>query len=165
MRITSAGNVGIGTTTPPTKLAVNGELVRQIQRVHGNGPNDDIDSGAIASRVLTFAKKGGTETSVRIVYHDNLRAYSSSIAGIACRWEVKFNAASCASGAIYQDFYESVSNDNHHQSGAIVGYCDNLAAGTYTIQVYVGAVPGYTAGDCMTGWNLSHWVIEAEEIY
>jgi hypothetical protein len=163
--MSSTGNVGIGTTNPVTKLAVNGELVRQIQRIHGNGPNDATSSGAITSRVLTFVKKGGTETSVRIAYHDNFRAYSGATTSVACRWEVKINGNSCASGAIYQDVYTYLQNGNHHRPGEIVGYCDSLAAGTYTLQVYTSATPGTTAGDCYTGWNTSHWVIEAEEIY
>jgi hypothetical protein len=102
---------------------------------------------------------------VRIAYHDNFLAYSGATTSVACRWEVKINGNSCASGAIYQDVYTYLQNGNHHRPGEIVGYCDSLAAGTYTLQVYTSATPGTTAGDCYTGWNTSHWVIEAEEIY
>jgi hypothetical protein len=167
MTIGSSGNVGIGTTSPTTALTVNGELIRQVQRAKGNGPVDTTDNGALATRTLTFVKRSGTATSVRVAYHDNFRVSHVSSTAYSCRWEVKLNGASCPSGSLHQDYHSQFAGQNDHQAGAIVGYCDNLAAGTYTIQAYVSSPSpgGGSSGDCYTGWYNSHWVIEAEEIF
>jgi hypothetical protein len=53
---------------------------------------------------------------------------------------------------------------DHHRADTTVGTCFGLPAGTYTIQIYVGAVSGYPANpDLYTGWN-GIWSLEAEEV-
>jgi hypothetical protein len=160
LTISDNGNVGIS-----NNLTVNGGITRRIPRVKGNGPNDQTDNGIVSSRSFTFTKTGGPETSIRILYNDNLRAYNPTNNGGSCRWEIKLNGNSCASGAIYQDIHAYLVAQNDHAPGSIVGYCDNLTAGTYTIAVYV-STPGVSAvaADCYTGWYNSHWVLEAEEV-
>jgi len=157
--VSSDGKVGIGTTTPGAKLDVAGNLIRTIAYATGNGPNDGTDVGQIKSRVLSF-NKAKTSTKIRISYTDNLRVIGTNK---ACRWEIRVDGTSCPSQALIYDYYAK-KDDNTHRSRTVVGYCSGVAAGSHTIGIWVGNLPGYSGGDCYTGWNNSTWVIEAEEV-
>ena len=56
------------------------------------------------------------------------------------------------------DVYSSGNVNNHRQS-AYFGYCDNVAAGSHTLAVYVSSTPGYSGVDCFTGWNTQSWLL------
>ncbi|MBI2809589.1 MAG: hypothetical protein HYX67_01980 [Candidatus Melainabacteria bacterium] len=159
VRITSAGNVGIGTTDPKAALDVNGGLIRQVVRVKGYNNPDDADNNYVTLRTLNFTKNyNAATTTVRITYNDNLRVLGTTS---ACRWEILVNGASC-SPRLATTLYTDASN--HHRQHSLIGTCDNLAAGTYTFKVYVSqATDAANAGDCYTGW-VSSWYLEAEEI-
>jgi hypothetical protein len=136
-------------------------VIRRIARVHGVGPNDDTDTGNVASRVLMFTKTQAS-TGIRVSYTDNRRSIG---AGVSCRWEIKFNNASCAMpGPLVYDVYTS-NTVNILRPDSVFGTCLGLAAGTYTIQVAVGPTPGYPQGDCYTGFNAQYWSLEAEEVF
>jgi len=157
--VSSDGKVGIGTTTPGAKLDVAGNLIRTMAYATANGPNDGTDVGQIKSRVLSFSK-AKTQTKIRISYTDNLRTHGSNK---ACRWEIRVDGTSCPSQALVYDYYAK-KEDNTHRSRTVVGYCSGVAAGSHTIGIWVSEVPGYSGGDCWTGWYNSTWVIEAEEV-
>jgi hypothetical protein len=61
------------------------------------------------------------------------------------------------------DVYSSGNVNNHRQS-AYFGYCDNVAAGSHTLAVYVGNVSGMGYYDCYTGWDNQSWTLEVEEV-
>ncbi len=143
------------------QLDANGNFIRKIARATGIGPIDDTDSGQIKSRVLTF-NKIKSDTAVRIGYTDNIRVMNG---GFSCRREIRVDGVSCPGGAIFYDFYGAPTNINNHRSQQVVGYCQGIASGVHEIQIWSGPVPGYSQGDCMTGWQGSTWVIEAEEVY
>lgn len=151
IRINSSGNVGIGTTTPKAKLEVNGDFIRTIARAQGYGQPDGTDNGAIATRTLTFVKKQ-SDTGIRVTYSDGRRVIG--VSGNGGRWEAKFNAASCANpGPLAWDMYDNLNGSDHHRTDTTIGTCFGLAAGTYTIQIYVGPAPGYAVSDLYTGWQ------------
>ncbi len=136
-------------------------VIRRIARAHGDGPNDDLDNGNIVSRVLTFTKTQAA-TGIRVSYTDNRRSIGN---GVGCRWEIKFNNASCAMpGPLVYDVYTS-NTVNILRPDSVFGTCFGLAAGAYTIQVAVGATPSYGGGDCYTGFNGQYWALEAEEVF
>lgn len=136
---------------------------RTIPRAFGNGPVDGTDIGPLASRVLNI-DKALADTTLRIGYTDNFRAYRSAPPA-ACRWEVRIDGVSCPSGALIYDEYMTTSSVFTHRAKSVVGYCDGLAAGLHTIQVYVSNHPSGPGSDCYTGFDSSTWVIESEEVY
>ena len=160
--IKDSGNVGLNIDDPRATLTVNGSFIRRIARSTGLGPNDGRDNGPITGRSLVFTK-AHVDTAIRVLYSDNLRSYTPS-GGRACRWEIRFNDATCPSGALVYDKYVSVSGENTHRHTTVVGYCENLPAGIHEISVWVRPVPGYNC-DAYTGWAGSRWTIEAEEVY
>ena len=43
---------------------------------------------------------------------------------------------------------------NNHRPHSFEGYCENLARGTVSVELWVGKCSSYsTAGDAFTGWN------------
>jgi flagellar biosynthesis chaperone FliJ len=139
---------------------VPSDFIRTIAHATGNGPNDNTDNGQIASRVLSFTK-AKTNTQIRISYTDNWRTYGT---GKGCRWEIRVDGRSCPNQALVYDDY-AYKDDNTFSSRKVIGYCSGIAAGSHTIGIWVGNVPGgHSAGDCYTGWNTSTWVLEAEEV-
>lgn len=163
--ITVTGKIGIGTATPGSQLEVDGEIIRDISRVHGFNIQDGSDTGPIISRTLIFTK-AHDDTGVRVTYTDNRRCFGASVAQ-ACRWEIRFNGQSCGNpGPLAYDMVIQPSGGvtvNHHRSETVVGNCFGLSAGVYTIQVFLGAVPGFPTGDAFTGFQ-GYWSLEAEEV-
>ena len=152
---TISGDVNI-----QSELVVNGPFIRTVARASGLGPNDGTDAGLIAGRTLVFTKTQDA-TAVRVSYTDNFR----SIGIGSCRWEIRFNGASCPGGVLVYDYYTGDPGDNDHGSYTVVGHCEGLGQGTYNIQIFVGSTPGFAGVDCYTGYNNSRWVLEAEEVY
>jgi hypothetical protein len=160
----ASGNIGIDIPDPLAKLTVNGAMIRRLAVATGLGPNDGTDEGQISSRVLSFTKVYA-DTAVRVFYCDNLRINTQNA---ACRWEIRFNGQAPPGGAIFQDKYSNITgavSSNQHEPATIIGYATGLAAGTYTIEVWVGPVPGYPVNDAYTGWNNSRWTLEAQEVW
>ncbi len=113
------------------------------------------------NRILDF-KKSEDKSTLRILYHDNFRVRGGSK---ACRWGIVIDEElSTCDIQIKNDLYIGDNVTNHHRGGTVVGYCDGINAGEHQLRVYVGNVPGYTGSDCYTGWNLSQWVLEVQEI-
>jgi hypothetical protein len=159
--VVSGSSVGIGTATPASRLEVAGDLIRTIARSHGQGPHEDLDNGALASRQLVFTKKR-SDTGLRVTYTDNFRVLATNSGG---RWEVRFNGSSCGSpGALVYDLYNSTSSSYMHIPVTVTGTCFGLPAGARLVQVYVGPTPGYAVSDLFTGWNNQYWALEVEEV-
>ncbi|MFK7779636.1 MAG: hypothetical protein QM490_00600 [Candidatus Gracilibacteria bacterium] len=139
-------------------IELAGGLIRTIIHNTANGPVDQTDVGQIVTRVLNFNKIKDA-SKIRISYTDNFRTYPNAV---SCRWEIKIDGASCLNQSLVYDVYNSGANPYH--SRTFVGYCGGVTAGNHEIQVWVSGTPGYTAGDCYTGFAGSTWVIEAEEV-
>jgi len=147
-------------TAAPYSLTALNPGIRRMQRATGLGPTEAI-MGLLGSRKLIFVK-ARNDTAVRILYSDVFRIKHSSVA-VSGRWSIYINDEPAPGGGIYKD----VCNDdgqNIHHPGVIVGYVDDLPAGTYTIQVYMNYTPSYNNGEFWTGWSSSRWVLEAEEV-
>ena len=160
----TAGNVGIGTSSPAATLEVQGDLIRTMTYATGNGPFSELDVGQVPGRVVTVVKKRG-DTKLRISYTDNLRINNYQPGGRGCRWEMRANGSSMPNQPLIYDYYAYQAHSDTHRSRTVVGYADGLPTGTHQIEIWVGPVPGYPQGDCSTGWINSTWVIEVEEVH
>lgn len=156
-----------GTVADADEVNANFEALayRSIPRATGLGPIDGTDSGALASRVLNVTKDRN-DTALRVLYSDSFRTISNSGSG-SCRWEIRFDGASCPGGALVYDLFVPSNGPvpyNIIRFSSAAGYCEGLSAGPHTVQIYVGDTPGFSNSDCFTGWNDQRWTIEAEEV-
>ncbi|XP_078384785.1 uncharacterized protein LOC144667260 [Oculina patagonica] len=88
----------------------------------------DTDNGKIKG---CFFNKLHSNTALRVSYQGNIRVYPNK----ACnRW-----------------FFKSTPNILLHHS--FEGFCENLARGTVTVELWVGKCSEYTHGDAYTGWH------------
>ena len=140
-------------------LIVNGVVVRKVWAATGYR-NDEKNEGQIIDRILSVTKLLGTESVLRITYFDNFRVVGNQV---GARWEIRINGTP-SNPAIVLDRYQSSASNNSHISGTLVGYAQNLKAGTYEIQVWVSTIVGTNAGDAYTGWQGQTWTLEAEEV-
>ncbi len=132
--------------------------IRALSRWAGNVP-DGTDNGPLLGRSTTLTKRFA-DTGVRVGWNETIRVFG---ANTACRWEVLFNGAPCATpGAITFDKYESSVNYSHDPIG-VFGTCFGLGAGPVVITTRVGPAPGYGVVDCYTGWQ-SVSTMEVEEV-
>ena len=73
------------------------------------------------------------------------------------RWYFKFNGNECSGplpidSVVYNHWPGGRSTI--HRNHFFEGYCENLARGTVSIELWVGKCSGYsTPGDAGTGWN------------
>ncbi len=148
----------------PAATSIQSGSVLKMSYASGNGPNDDTDHGLIDSRILRF-KKIEDESEIRIAYHDNTRVSGNSA---ACRWTLEVNGTDCNGQSLYVDRHDG-SSTNIHSPSTLVGYCQGLKADWYTIRVWVSPVPTgddrFKNSNCYTGWDNSHWTLEAVELY
>jgi len=164
-RLIIAGNKSAGGSTSSRRivgiyddLIVNGVVVRKVWAASGYS-SDETNEGQISDRILKVTKLLGTASALRITYYDNFRVKNSMA---AASWEIRINGKPCNPG-IHLNRYESSTN-NLHITGTLVGYAQNLNAGTHEIQVWVNTVPGANTGDAFTGWGGQLWTLEAEEV-
>lgn len=138
--------------------------IRRISRVSGLGPNDGTDNGLLASRQLAFTKVLSNSV-LRISYVDTFRVTNpvNQSSASSCRWEILIDGQSCQSGALYFDKYSFITtSNNNHSVGHFMAYCEADVSGSHTAQISVSTV--VTDSNCFTGWNLSRWTLEVEEI-
>jgi hypothetical protein len=109
---------------------------RTIARATALGPFDTTDSGVIASRVLVVVKDQ-SDTALRIGYTDKFRVFEGGGTPVGCTWEVPANGASCPGGALAYGYFVAPGSTGIHRQGSVVGYCEGLAAGPHTLQVYL----------------------------
>ncbi|MCP4709788.1 MAG: hypothetical protein GY869_14290 [Planctomycetes bacterium] len=147
-------------TAAPYAVTALNPGIRRIQRSTGIGPNE-TSTGLLQSRQLTFVKSR-SDTALRILYSDVFRIESSG-SDASGRWSIYIDGEPAPGGGIYKDVFND-QGENIHHPGVIVGYVDDLPAGTYTIQVYVNYTPSFNNGNFWTGWKNSRWVLEAEEV-
>jgi hypothetical protein len=167
-RLIIAGNKSAGGSASSRRvvgiyddLIVNGIVVRKVWAATG-ASNHDIDSGKLSDRILKVTKLLGAESALRITYYDNFRVWGDLV---GTRWEIRVNG-NALNPPINMDRYEA--SGNRHISGTLVGYAQNLPAGTHEIQVWIGSIPsapGIT-GYCnaFTGYFDQTWTLEAEEV-
>jgi hypothetical protein len=165
-RLIIAGNKSAGGSTSSRRivgiyddLIVNGIVVRKVWAATGFTTHE-TDEGQLSDRILSVTKLLGKESALRITYYDNFRAKGSG--GVGARWEIRINGKP-SNPPIFLDRHESSSN-NLHISGTLVGYAQNLQAGTYEIQVWVATIHGTNTADLYTGWAGQTWTLEAEEV-
>ncbi|XP_041459046.1 collagen triple helix repeat-containing protein 1-like [Lytechinus variegatus] len=119
---------------------------------------DGRDSGTVYT--CSFTKQSST-SSLYAAFSGTTRLYGCH--GCCCRWYLTFNGAECNSpqvidGTVYMAHY---SGADLHRHRTIAGICTNIAAGSVTVALVVGACSGYGYHDCYTGWNaISRIIIE-----
>ena len=72
------------------------------------------------------------------------------------RWYFKFNGNECSGplpidSIIYNHWPGGRSEI--YRNNFIEGYCENLARGTVSVELWVGKCSGQPLGDAVTGWN------------
>ena len=93
-------------------------------------------------------------TALRVSYQGNVRVYTDAKCN---RWYFKFNSNECSGplpidSVVYNRW--NGGRSNIHRSHFFEGYCENLARGTVSVELWVGKCSGYsTLGDAYTGWN------------
>ena len=92
-------------------------------------------------------------TALRVSYQGNVHVYSD---GKYNRWYFKFNGNEC-SGPIEIDsvIYNRCAGGLSaiYRSHFFEGYCENLARGTVSVELWVGKCSGQSLGNAYTGWN------------
>ncbi|XP_030828184.1 collagen triple helix repeat-containing protein 1 [Strongylocentrotus purpuratus] len=117
------------------------------------------DSGTIYT--CSFTKNSAT-SSLYAAFSGTTRLHNCH--GCCCRWYLTFNGAECSSpqvidGTVYMAYYNAA---DLHRHRTISGVCDNIAAGSVTVALNVGACSGYGTYDCYTGWNAVSRIIVEE---
>ena len=99
-------------------------------------------------------------TALKVSYHGNVNVYTSK----GCnRWYFKFNGNECSGplsidSVVYNRWAGGISTI--HRNHFIEGYCENLARGTVSVELWVGRCSGYE-GNAYTGWrSVSRIMIE-----
>jgi len=139
-------------------LIANGFVTRRIARATGLGPNVGQINALVPGRTLSMNKMLA-ETTLRIAYSESFGV--NNVRG-GCRWEILIDGNTCPSGALV---YDISTNINIFRSASVFGYCKVPAAGSHTITIHSGPVPGSVEGQCYTGWSASRWTLEAEEVW
>ena len=92
-------------------------------------------------------------TALRVSYQATVEIYSD----VRCnRWYFKFNGNECSGplpidSMLYTDWYGGISNIHRHHSFG--GYCENLARGRVSVEVWIGRCTHHSLGDASTGWQ------------
>jgi hypothetical protein len=139
--------------------------IRSVWFVSGPPKQEHSYFGRIPSRSLKI-KKELDDTVLRVLYSDNTGTGGHPS---AVRWEIRVARENQINGQslnppLFMDRYET--GDLYLKVHTLfVGYA-RLAAGTYEIQVWVGAISGEPSYEqCVgTGWHNSTWCLEVEEI-
>ena len=92
-------------------------------------------------------------TALRVSYQGNARVESD---GACNRWYFKFNGNECSGplpidSAIYTNWARDMSNILRHHS--FEGYCENLARGSVSVELWVGKCLNEPLGNAYTGWK------------
>jgi len=111
---------------------------------------DVIDNGKIQE--CSFNKLHDN-TALKVSYQGNAQVYSN---GKCNRWYFKFNGNECSGplpieSVVYNSWRGEVANN--YRNHFFEGYCENLARGTISVELWVGKCSGYSLGDAFTGWN------------
>jgi hypothetical protein len=140
MRITSAGNVGIGTSSPTQKLDVAGRITAAGNDYHALS----VDQGSAQLRL----ERTGTSTGVNYIGSDNagLKIFNSSFSTLATFTAngLTFNGDTAAANAL-DDYEEGTWTMGVSFGGASVGVTYNGNTGTYTKIGRQVTVSGYIA--------------------
>ena len=103
MRITSAGNVGIGTTSPSTLLTVAGEATINVP---GTGPQiaanfNDVDFGATTSKMqIVFSEGNAYYQGITGAYNSAAPYMAFSVSSTANTWAEKMRITSAGNVGI-----------------------------------------------------------------
>ena len=91
-----------------------------------------------------------SNTALKVSYQGNIRVYAI---GGCNRWYFKFNGNECSGpmtidSVVYTDFYGQ--QPNVHRNHFFEGYCENIARGTVSVELWVAEC---SQGNAYTGWN------------
>ena len=95
-----------------------------------------------------------SHTALRVSYQGNVLVYSNRKCN---RWYIKFNDNECSGplpieSVVYNYWPGGVAEN--YRNHFFEGFCENLARGTVSVELWVGKCSGYsTQGNAYTGWN------------
>jgi len=173
--IDNAGDFGIGTSSPGSKLDVNGHFIRKIFRNSGVFLIGDSNGSFVYKKVEPIQVPNKTlilnklkdETAIKVEYSDLLGAYDACG---RCVWEIRIDGKSCPNQPLYFSNYYCTPSDQSRSLffHNLKGYCEGINAGTHEIQVWVHMHEDYvgkSSSVCRTGTYETTWTIEAQEVY
>jgi hypothetical protein len=150
MRIDSAGDVGIGTTTPATRLEISGNN-------GATGPTWTATSTSISGTTLTIAGTvTGTIAIGDLVYGALMQPYTRITAGSGLSWTVSvsqtFASATVLGGPTYGNTLIRITDADTAQTagqptGGLQFYTSDANAPTAGVGAYVAAVAEDTSPD------------------
>jgi subtilisin-like proprotein convertase family protein len=140
------------------KATVGGELIRALQRrvfthAHNYTGNSYVE---VAGSAWNFTKSR-TDTTLRIVWHDNIRCHTGS-SWSGCQWRIRIDDKDCTTPGIMAHSIHSAPVDNNlHLPNTLVSYCSHvdgqpISAGPHELSVWVRTVNN---ADAWTGWSIA----------
>lgn len=160
---TNTGNLGVGTTTPTSKLDVVGDvhatgrfisdkptyaMTRNFSDQRPVSPGAYVD---IPERTVTYTKLSNT-TALLVTYEDSFGFVMNGTASIACMWRILLDGS-----IVGREKYSHSSSATNWRiwSGSYKWFLTGVSAGTHTIKVQVnGPNAGATASNgCLHGWS------------
>jgi|GEM_PF-5431824 len=134
--------------------------------VSGYDNQDDIDSGTVSGRIVTFTKIFES-SKLKITYSDNLRVLGVAGQNNGATWEIKLDGLSISNPHSLKTTVEADAGGttfhNIHRQSTLIGYVLGVPAGIHTVRVDVGPTPLGVRGNAFTG-SYSTFLLEVEEI-
>ena len=92
-------------------------------------------------------------TALKVSYQGNVGVYTNNGCG---RWYFKFNGNECSGplsidSVIYNSWAGGISTINRNHF--FEGYCENLARGTVSVELWVGKCSSVPLSNARTGWD------------
>jgi hypothetical protein len=131
---------------------------------HNFAATDSTSKGLVAGRQIDLVKTS-SRTRLHIIFDDMMMVQGERA---ACRWSIRINGndmRSVCNTRIVEDYLQSKAR-SEPSPHSMMGYCDGLAEGTHTLQVFVELLPGFptTGAKCLTGYAGQNFVFEAREV-
>ena len=90
-------------------------------------------------------------TALRVSYQGNTQVYSN---GKCNRWYFKFNGSECSGplpidSVVYHNWFGKLAHN--YRNHFFEGYCENLARGTVSVELWIGKCSSEALGNAYTG--------------
>jgi hypothetical protein len=157
------GDIGPrGEQGPPGDAGPSGDPGKRTLHRAFFSSNQDIDTGVVPDRTLSFTKVDDTSI-LRLTYFDGFRVFGNGGA-CACRWTVLFNGKTCVDpGTVIMDATTGVVDSS--RATTLTAYCGATQSGAFTgdVDITVNVLSSNNC-DCQTGFDGVTGLLEVEEV-